>query len=68
MNDIEITRHGAFHIATAQGKTCFVAWGKMGPIQAQDPIREPGNHVWVNYEATREEARRNLLGEFGLSE
>lgn len=68
MDAVEVTRHGDFEVATAKSKGFgFTAWGKMGRIQTDCPIKEPGAHVWFNFGPTREKARENVLAELGLS-
>lgn len=67
MKDRQISKHGDFQIATAKGASGrFIAWGKMGKIVADDPVTEPGNHVWFQSGATREDAKDKLLDELGL--
>lgn len=66
MKDVEITTHGDFQVATARGPNGFTAWAKMGAIQTDCPIKEPGTHVWYNFGRTREEARHRILDELGL--
>jgi hypothetical protein len=66
MKDVQITTHGDFQVATAKGENHFTAWAKMGRIQTDCPIKEPGEHVWFNFGATREEARERVLDELGL--
>lgn len=67
MQDVEVTRHSDFEVATAHGKNGFVAWAKMGRIQTNCPIKEPGAHVWFNFGTTRHEARDRILAELGLT-
>lgn len=67
MSDVEVTRHGDFEVATVRGKSGFTAWAKMGAIQTDCPIKEPGAHVWFNFGRTREEARNRVLDELGLT-
>ena len=66
MDEVQVTRHGDFEIATARGTSGFTAWAKMGRIQSDCPIKEPGEHVWFNFGPTREKARENILAELGL--
>lgn len=66
MKDVEVTTHGDFQVATARGQSGFAAWAKMGKIQTDCPIKEPGAHVWFNFGSTREEAQRRILDELGL--
>jgi hypothetical protein len=66
MKDVEVTKHGDFQIATGRGEHGFTAWGKMGTIQTDCPIKEPGAHVWFNFGLTREEAESRLIDELGL--
>lgn len=67
MDDVIVTTHGDFQVATAPGATGgFVAWAKMGHIQGDCPITEPGQHVWFDFGRTREEARDHVLAELGL--
>lgn len=64
---MNITRHGAFNVATKQGVGgWFIAWAKMGQIQGSDPLSEPGSHVWFNFGRTQDEAKGKLLAELGL--
>lgn len=67
MNDVEVTRHGEFEVATARGMDGFTSWAKMGRIQTDCPIKEPGAHVWFNFGPTREIARDRILVELGLT-
>lgn len=67
MKDVEVTTHGDFQVATALGPNGFTSWAKMGMIQTDCPIKEPGAHVWFNFGSTREEARSRILDELGLS-
>jgi hypothetical protein len=68
MDEVEVTRHGDFEVATAKGKGLgFTAWAKMGRIQTDCPIKEPGAHVWFNFGATRKMARERILAELGLT-
>lgn len=67
MKDVEVTTHGDFQIATARGKTGYTAWAKMGKIQTDCPIKEPGNYIWFNFGNSREEARKAILDELGLT-
>lgn len=67
MDDVEVTRHGDLEIATAKGEgPGFTAWAKMGRIQSDCPIKEPGAHVWFNFSTTREESIERILVELGL--
>lgn len=66
MKDIEITTHGDFQAATKPGGDEFIAWAKIGRIQSDCPIEEPGSHVWFSFGATREIALSNVLKELGL--
>jgi hypothetical protein len=66
MKNVEVTRHGDFFVATAEGDDGFTAWAKMGMIQTDCPVKEPGTHVWFNFGRTREEAKRRILDELGL--
>ena len=66
MKDVEVTTHGDFQVATARGENGFTSWAKMGTIQTDCPIKEPGAHVWFNFGRTREEARRRILDELSL--
>jgi hypothetical protein len=67
MEAVEVTRHGDFEVATAKGRGAgFTAWAKMGRIQSDCPIKEPGEHVWFNFGATRKEARERVLFELEL--
>ena len=65
-SDVVTERHGDFEIAVGRGVDGFLAWGKMGRIQTTCPVLEPGNHVFVNFGTSREEARDRLLSELGL--
>ena len=67
MDDVRVTRHGEFEIATGRGVSEFTAWAKMGRIQSDCPIKEPGAHVWFNFGATREDALARILAELGLT-
>ena len=67
MKHVEVTTHGDFQIATGRGESGFWAWGKMGLIQTDSPLKEPGSHVWFNFGKTREEAKTRLLNELGLT-
>ena len=67
MHEIEVTRHGDFEVATGRGVAGYTAWAKMGRIQSDCPVKEPGAHVWFNFGATREEARDRVLAELGLT-
>ena len=63
----EVTQHGDWQIATTESKVSgFMAWAKMGRIVADDPISEPGAHVWFAFGPTRDAARISLLKELGL--
>ena len=68
MRDVEVTRHGDFEVATARGEHGFTSWGKMGRIQSDCPVKEPGTHVWFNFGRTRQEARDRTLVELGLTQ
>lgn len=68
MKKVEVTRHGDFEVATAKGEgPGFTAWAKMGRIQTDCPIKEPGTQVWFNFGSTREEAILKILVELGLT-
>lgn len=66
MKCVEVTRHGDFQVATAYASGTFVSWAKMGRIQADNPVDEPGQHVWFNFGVTRVQARERILEELGL--
>lgn len=66
MDDVQVTQHGDFEVATARGASGFTSWAKMGRIQSDCPIKEPGAHVWFNFGATRDEAHARILAELGL--
>jgi hypothetical protein len=64
----QVTRHGDFQVATAKGKgDGFLSWAKMGMIQGDCPLSEPGDPVWFDFGKTREQARANVLAQVGLS-
>lgn len=68
MQEVEISTHGGWQVATARGSSGgFTAWAKMGRIQSDCPIKEPGEHVWFNFGESREEARRRVLAEVGMT-
>ena len=68
MQEVQVSTHGGWQVATARGASGgFVAWAKMGLIQSDCPIKEPGQHVWINFGATRDEARNRVLAEVGLT-
>lgn len=66
MKEVEVTQHRDFQVATARGKSGFISWAKMGKIQTDCPLKEPGANVWFNFGHTREEARHRILEELGL--
>jgi hypothetical protein len=67
MDDIHVDRLNGWSIATARGATGrFVSWAKMGMIQRDSPITEPGAHVWFEFGETRSEAPNKLRAELGL--
>ena len=62
-----ITKHGNFQIATIPAESGgYIAWGKMGTIVTDCPLREPGEHVWFEFGNSRLEALNKLLNELGL--
>ncbi|GAB2182665.1 hypothetical protein DLREEDagrD3_28880 [Denitratisoma sp. agr-D3] len=65
MQDVEVTGHGDFEVATARGKFGFTAWAKKGKIQTDCPVKEPGEHVWFNFGKTRSQAQDAILVEIG---
>lgn len=65
MDDVQVTQHGDFEVATARGASGFTSWAKMGRIQSDCPIKEPGAHVWFNFGATRDEAHAPHFGGVG---
>ena len=65
---LEIERIDDWQIASAQAPTGrWWAWAKMGQIQGQCPLSEPGNYVWANFGETREEALGKTKEELGLN-
>jgi hypothetical protein len=66
MSGVEVQREGAWSIATAPGRSCFMAWAKMGRITGTSPINEPGEHVWFEFGSTRQEAADKLRRDLGL--
>lgn len=69
MTEKQLIRRGDWHIASANGLSGrFVAWGKMGPIVADDPVREPGEHVFFEFGETREAAVKRLIDSLGIRE
>jgi hypothetical protein len=69
MDAILIERIQGWQIATARarhGLRRWWAWGKMGSIQGDSPLTEPGSHVWCEFGDSREEASRKLKQELGL--
>lgn len=69
MKNVEITRHGDYQVATAEGSGGgFTAWAKKGVIVTDCPIKEPGEDVWFNFGRTREAALDNLVAELNTLE
>ena len=64
---IEVTHHGALSVATAPGASGagFYGWAKFGEIVGRNAIDEPGEPVWFNFGASRDEVVSKLLAEVG---
>jgi hypothetical protein len=65
--DKQVTRHGRFEVATATGASGqgFYGWAKEGEIVGENAIEEPGEPVWFDFGATRDEVVAKLLREVG---
>lgn len=69
MLEREIEQCGDFQIATARAKfgtKTWWAWAKMGIIQSDRPLKEPGEHVWFDFGSTRQDAAEKIKRELGL--
>lgn len=67
MSGIVITQVRDWQVASRRLGSRFYAWAKMGKIQGDSPMTEPGCNVYFNSAETREEATRLVLDELGLS-
>lgn len=68
MNGRQIAQHGAWQVATVPSAAGgFLGWAKAGEIVGADPIDEPGEPVFFNWGATRDEVAGKLLAEVGAS-
>ena len=66
---MRIEQHGPWQFAVRHkrnGGDGFIAWGKVGVIQGDCPLFEPGDPVHFGFGDTEDEALKDAMSETGL--